>query len=129
MTRNWFADTTKPRHGLLLDRGREETANIDDGPKGTAVIVGSLSFVAMENRFGSPCVTASTVSAGREVHFGIATLYERAKVRVVGAQFRASITSGFPVRFFFCGECGANIFWEPSRLGHLTGVAAGAFAD
>jgi hypothetical protein len=64
--------------------------------------------------------------------FSVALFYERARVRIVQGvprSFDRQSASGFPVRFFFCNECGSNIFWGPSRRPHLFGVAAGAFAD
>jgi hypothetical protein len=64
--------------------------------------------------------------------FSIAVFYERAHVSIAqGApqSFQRQSASGFPVRFHFCGGCGSNVFWEPERLPHLIGVAAGAFAD
>jgi hypothetical protein len=64
--------------------------------------------------------------------FSIAVFYERNSV-VIGQgtprSFERLSASGFPVTFYFCSGCGSNVFWEPSRLPHLVGVAAGAFAD
>jgi hypothetical protein len=63
--------------------------------------------------------------------FGIAAFYPRARVRIEGADktFRRNSDSGFPVVFHFCPDCGASIFWEPSRKPDMIGVAVGAFAD
>ena len=64
--------------------------------------------------------------------FGVAVLYPREQVRAtdgVAQQWQRSSVSGFPVTFYFCGTCGANVYWEPARLPHLIGVAMGAFAD
>lgn len=64
--------------------------------------------------------------------FSVAAFYDRARVRIAhGAprSFERPSASGFPVKFHFCGDCGSNVFWEPARLPHLIGVAAGAFAD
>jgi hypothetical protein len=58
--------------------------------------------------------------------------YERGSVVVAQGtplSFERPSASGFPVKFHFCGACGSNVFWEPARLPHLIGVAAGAFAD
>ena len=63
--------------------------------------------------------------------FSIAVFYERASVGIAhGAphSFERQSASGFPVKFHFCADCGSNVFWEPARLPHLIGVAAGAFA-
>lgn len=43
--------------------------------------------------------------------------------------FRRNSASGFDVSFHHCAECGSNVWWEPDRMPHLVGVAAGAFAD
>ena len=64
--------------------------------------------------------------------FSIAVFYERGSVVVAQGtplSFERPSASGFPVKFHFCGACGSNVFWEPARLPHLIGVAAGAFAD
>jgi hypothetical protein len=63
--------------------------------------------------------------------FGIAAFYPRACVRIEGAdkRFRRNSDSGFPVTFHFCPDCGASIWWEPSRKPETVGVAVGAFAD
>jgi hypothetical protein len=64
--------------------------------------------------------------------FSIAVFYERERVRVQGAapkSFERPSASGFCVLFHFCGDCGANVFWEARRMPHLIAVAAGAFAD
>ena len=64
--------------------------------------------------------------------FSIAVFYAREKVAVATGKtgtFERESASGFPVTFHFCPDCGSNVFWEPARLPHLIGVAAGAFAD
>lgn len=64
--------------------------------------------------------------------FSVAVFYPREQVSLDGGEplsFERPSASGFPVRFFFCGVCGSNLYWEPARLPHLTGVAIGAFAD
>jgi hypothetical protein len=64
--------------------------------------------------------------------FSLAAFYQRANVNLTrGAanNFQRPSASGFPVLFHFCPNCGANLYWEPARLPHLIGVAAGAFAD
>jgi hypothetical protein len=64
--------------------------------------------------------------------FSVAAFYERDLVKVVKGSTRSyqrESTSGFPVTFHFCENCGSNVYWEPARLPHLIGVALGAFAD
>lgn len=43
--------------------------------------------------------------------------------------FSRPSASGLGVSFHFCPDCGSSLWWEPERLPHLVGVAAGAFAD
>src|SRR3546814_16776287 len=43
--------------------------------------------------------------------------------------FKRPSASGRDVAFHFCPDCGSSLWWEPERLPHLIGVAAGAFAD
>ncbi|MGV1683226.1 GFA family protein [Sphingopyxis sp. NJF-3] len=64
--------------------------------------------------------------------FSIAAFFPRESVeRTAGtaSSFTRPSASGFDVTFHFCPECGSSLWWEPARLPHLTGVAAGAFAD
>ncbi len=63
--------------------------------------------------------------------FGIAAFYPRERVRAQGREktFSRNADSGFAVLFHFCPDCGASIYWEPSRKPDMIGVAAGAFAD
>jgi hypothetical protein len=64
--------------------------------------------------------------------FSIAAFYERAAVTVSqgpSRTFTRDSASGKPVTFHFCERCGTNVYWEPSCMPHLIGVAVGAFAD
>ncbi|HJS13326.1 GFA family protein [Sphingopyxis sp.] len=64
--------------------------------------------------------------------FSVAAFFSRAQVAVAtgtAKAFRRPSASGFDVSFHFCPECGSSLWWEPERLPHLVGVAAGAFAD
>jgi len=64
--------------------------------------------------------------------FSVAVFYERATVRFEGppaGRHTRGSASGWPVHFFFCRRCGANLFWRPERIPELIGVALGAFAD
>lgn len=64
--------------------------------------------------------------------FSIAAFFPRAAVSAgpgEGRTFTRDSAAGSPVTFHFCAGCGASVYWEPARLPHLIGVAAGAFAD
>lgn len=64
--------------------------------------------------------------------FSIAAFYERNRVTIEHGTSKTYVresASGFPVTFYFCPECGANVYWEPARLPTLVGIAVGAFAD
>lgn len=64
--------------------------------------------------------------------FSIAAFYERSRVWVEQGAARTYVrdsATGFPVAFHFCGDCGANVYWEPARLPDLLGIAVGAFGD
>ena len=64
--------------------------------------------------------------------FSVAAFFPRDRVELpaVGARaFRRPSASGRDVSFHFCPDCGSSLWWEPDRLPHLIGVAAGAFAD
>jgi hypothetical protein len=64
--------------------------------------------------------------------FSVAVFFERSQVRIGGATstiYERESASGFPVKFYFCDQCGSNVYWEPARLPELIGVAIGAFAD
>jgi hypothetical protein len=64
--------------------------------------------------------------------FSVAAFYPRENVALAAGaakMFGRPSASGFAVSFHFCPECGSSLWWEPERLPHLIGVAAGAFAD
>jgi hypothetical protein len=64
--------------------------------------------------------------------FSIAVFYPREQVHPLTGEtrsFERPSASGFLVRFHFCGRCGSNLYWEPARMPHWIGVAAGTFAD
>jgi hypothetical protein len=43
--------------------------------------------------------------------------------------YKRCSASGYPVQFYFCENCGANVYWLPARLPDLIGVAVGALED
>lgn len=64
--------------------------------------------------------------------FSIAAFFPRACVTHMGLaprEFTRGSASGQEVTFFFCPNCGSNLYWAPARLPDLIGVAVGAFAD
>ena len=64
--------------------------------------------------------------------FSVAAFYPRESVALTAGEakmFLRPSASGFDVSFHFCPDCGSSLWWEPERLPHLIGVAAGAFAD
>ncbi|MGH6634536.1 GFA family protein [Sphingopyxis sp.] len=64
--------------------------------------------------------------------FSVAAFFPRDRVAVTAGEAKAFTrpsASGRDVSFHFCLECGSSLWWEPDRLPHLIGVAAGAFAD
>jgi hypothetical protein len=62
---------------------------------------------------------------------GIGAFFGRADVEASGEakQFTRSSDSGFFVTFHFCPDCGSSVYWEPSRIPQMIGVAVGCFAD
>jgi hypothetical protein len=64
--------------------------------------------------------------------FSVAAFFARDNVvqaAGIAKMFDRPSASGFDVSFHFCPACGSSLWWEPKRLPHLIGVAAGAFAD
>jgi hypothetical protein len=63
--------------------------------------------------------------------FGIAVFFGRENVKTAGQfqTFTRASDSGHAVTFHFCPNCGASVFWEPSRKKDEIAVAYGAFAD
>ena len=63
--------------------------------------------------------------------FSIAAFFPRDAVRAQGAAktFTRDSASGFAVTFYFCPECGSNLYWAPDRFPTRFGVSVGAFAD
>lgn len=64
--------------------------------------------------------------------FSVAAFFPRDSVSLAAGEaktFRRPSASGFDVSFHFCPACGSTLWWEPERMPHLVGVAAGSFAD
>ncbi|WOF45682.1 GFA family protein (plasmid) [Sphingopyxis indica] len=64
--------------------------------------------------------------------FSVAAFFARSQTRLIAGtaqSYTRPSASGFAVSFHFCPECGSSLWWEPERMPHLVGVAAGAFAD
>ena len=64
--------------------------------------------------------------------FSVAAFFPRENVKLTAGsakRFDRASASGYDVAFHFCPDCGTSLWWEADRLPHLTGVAAGAFAD
>lgn len=63
--------------------------------------------------------------------FGVAAFYPRGHVTPQGEakRFTRSSDTGFDVNFYFCPDCGANVYWETARKPDVIAVAIGAFAD
>jgi hypothetical protein len=61
--------------------------------------------------------------------FSIAAFYDRGSVTCKGTSsaFTRDSASVRPVTFYFCNQCGSNVYWEPARMPDLIGVAVGAF--
>lgn len=64
--------------------------------------------------------------------FSVAAFFPREAVRTLAGEtmgYRRPSASGFAVTFHSCVTCGSAVWWEPDRMPHLIGVAAGCFAD
>ena len=66
---------------------------------------------------------------GTAFHFGVS--YPRRQVRIEGAYkiFERGADSGSKIRFYFCPDCGSNLYWESDRNPLTCGIAGGAFDD
>jgi hypothetical protein len=64
---------------------------------------------------------------GTAFHFGAS--YQKTQVRLEGAHkiYERAADSGFRIRFYFCPDCGTNLYWEGDRNPAVCGVAVGAF--
>lgn len=64
--------------------------------------------------------------------FSVAAFYPRESVTTLSGtshSYTRPSSSGFPVTFHFCPDCGSSVWWEPERMPRLIGVAVGCFAD
>jgi len=63
--------------------------------------------------------------------FGIAAFFDTSSTEVTGISrsYQRDSDSGLPVTFHFCGTCGSTVFWYPSRIPTVVGIAVGCFAD
>ena len=62
---------------------------------------------------------------GTAFHFGVS--YPRRQVRLEGAHkiYERGADSGSKIRFYFCPNCGSNLYWESDRNPLTCGVAGG----
>jgi hypothetical protein len=63
--------------------------------------------------------------------FGVSVYFEKAHIRTNGASkvYSRNGQEGRKVRFHFCPECGATVYWDLDNRPDLIGVAFGAFDD
>ena len=62
----------------------------------------------------------------------IGVYYDRARMTVTrgtSGTFEHDPGSGFPIKYHWCGDCSATVYWESARTPDLIGVAAHAFVD
>ena len=66
---------------------------------------------------------------GTVFHFGATYLKDR--VRLQGARhiYERGTDSGNRIRFYFCPNCGSNLYWENDRNPAICGITVGSFAD
>ena len=64
---------------------------------------------------------------GTAFHFGVG--YQRSQVRFEGEHkiYRRGADSGSTISFYFCPNCGSNLYWHSERNPQGCGVAGGAF--
>jgi hypothetical protein len=64
---------------------------------------------------------------GTAFHFGAS--YPKDQVRLEGERkiYERGADSGNRIRFYFCPDCGSNLYWEGDRNPAVCGVAVGAF--
>ena len=62
---------------------------------------------------------------GTAFHFG--TAWARTQVRIEGEHkvFERGADSGSNIRFYFCPDCGSNLYWESDRNPLGCGIAGG----
>jgi len=63
--------------------------------------------------------------------YGVAAFFHRDAIRAEGPSrtYLRPADSGFSVKFHFCPDCGATVFWEPQRKPEAIAVGVGSFAD
>jgi len=66
---------------------------------------------------------------GTVFHFG--STYLKDRVRLQGARhiYERGTDSGNRIRFYFCPNCGSNLYWESDRNPAICGITVGSFAD
>lgn len=64
---------------------------------------------------------------GTAFHVGATYLKERVRLDGEHKVFERGADSGNRIRFYFCPNCGSNLYWEGDRNPAVCGVAAGAF--
>jgi len=66
---------------------------------------------------------------GTAFHFGVSYLRERVRIDGEHKIYERDADSGSKIRFYFCPNCGSNLYWESDRNQSVCGVAGGAFVD
>jgi hypothetical protein len=66
---------------------------------------------------------------GTAFHWG--SFWRTDQVEIAGERktYERGTAAGTRIRFYFCPNCGSNVFWDADRFPGKYGIAAGSFAD